>query len=73
MNVGELINGGILLFQCVSKGLAVVVASYLEESEHLVPQPSIRLSVNRLLEESNVQQAIKIINEASDLVLTLKC
>lgn len=63
----------ILVFlQCVSKGLAVVVASYLEESEHLEPQPSIRLSVNRLLDESNVQQAIKIINEASDFVLTLK-
>jgi len=58
--------------ECVSKGLAVVVASYLEESEHLEPQPSIRLSVNRLLDESNVQQAIKIINEASDFVLTLK-
>lgn len=50
----------------------MVVASYLEESEHLEPQPSIRLSVNRLLDESNVQQAIKIINEASDFVLTLK-
>ena len=49
----------------------MVVASYLGQ-EHLSLEPSIRLSINRLLDESNVKQTIKILDMVSDSVLTIK-
>lgn len=55
----------------MKRGVAVIVASYLDQSERFSPQPSLRLVANRLLGDADLEHAVKILNDASKAVLGL--
>ena len=57
------------LFQSMKRGLAVIVASYLDQSERFLPQPSLRLVANRLLNEADLERAVKILDDSCNAVL----
>ncbi|XP_058055288.1 serine palmitoyltransferase 1 [Anopheles bellator] len=58
--------------ECIANGVAVVAAEYLEEMEKRCPRPSIRLTVSRLLTEQDVDDAFRILQRASEKILTSK-
>ncbi|CAG2166924.1 unnamed protein product [Oppiella nova] len=53
------------------RGYALTVARYLEESEHLLPEPSIRLIVNALLSDEEMRQSAQLITQSFESVLSL--
>ncbi len=53
----------------MKRGLAVIVASYLDQSERFLPQPSLRLVANRLLNEADLERAVKILDDSCNAVL----
>ncbi|XP_035901674.1 serine palmitoyltransferase 1 [Anopheles stephensi] len=55
--------------ECIDNGLAVVAAEYLEHMEKHCPRPSIRLTVNRLLSEKDIDDAFRILEHVSEKVL----
>ncbi|SPP73408.1 serine palmitoyltransferase 1 [Drosophila guanche] len=55
--------------KCIARGVAVVEAAYLQDREHKPVRPSIRIAVNRLLEESEIAAAFDIIESVSSAVL----
>ncbi|XP_034654085.1 serine palmitoyltransferase 1 [Drosophila subobscura] len=55
--------------KCIARGVAVVEAAYLQDREHKPVRPSIRIAVNRLLEESEIAAAFEIIESVSSAVL----
>lgn len=56
--------------ECIKTGLAVVAAEYLEHMEKRCPRPSIRLTVNRLLTDSDIEDAFRILQKAAQKVLS---
>lgn len=53
----------------MKRGLAVIVASYLDQSERFLPQPSLRVVANRLLNENDLERAVKVIEDSCSSVL----
>lgn len=53
----------------MKRGLAIIVASYLDQSERFLPQPSLRVVANRLLTESDLVKAIKILEDSCTAIL----
>lgn len=56
--------------ECMTNGLAVVAAEYLEDREKRCPRPSIRLAVNRLLTDSDIDDAFRILQQSARKVLS---
>uniref|UniRef100_A0A8W7Q149 Serine palmitoyltransferase 1 n=1 Tax=Anopheles coluzzii TaxID=1518534 RepID=A0A8W7Q149_ANOCL len=54
--------------ECIDNGLAVIAAEYLETMEKHCPRPSIRLTVNRLLTEKEIDDAFRILEHVSEKV-----
>ncbi|KAJ8306164.1 hypothetical protein KUTeg_016709 [Tegillarca granosa] len=50
-------------------GVALTLARYLENEEHLLPVPSIRISVNCQLTDKEIDDSMKTISRACDTVL----
>ncbi|KAH8290789.1 hypothetical protein KR054_005976 [Drosophila jambulina] len=57
------------LLQCIAQGVAVVQAAYLKDRERHPVRPSIRIAVNRLLEETDINAAFEIIESVSSALL----
>ncbi|XP_041449079.1 serine palmitoyltransferase 1 [Drosophila obscura] len=55
--------------KCIARGVAIVEAAYLYNRERKPVRPSIRIAVNRLLEESEISAAFEIIENVSSAVL----
>lgn len=55
--------------ECINTGLAVIAAEYLEHMEKHCPRPSIRLTVNRLLTDDDIDDAFRILQQAARKVL----
>lgn len=53
----------------MKRGLAVIVASYLDQSERFLPQPSLRLVANRLLTENDLEKVVKVLEDSCISVL----
>lgn len=51
-------------------GIALVIASYLEDAEVLLPPMSIRLTCNTLMDVSEIQEAGKVVRQVSHEVFT---
>jgi len=56
--------------ESMKRGVAIICASYLDQSERFLPQPSLRIVVNRLLTDAEMSRAIQVINEACSAVLS---
>ena len=54
--------------RCIEHGLAVIKADYLT-IEKCPPTPSIRIAVNRLLDDKDIDFAFKILEESSNKLL----
>lgn len=54
-----------MIFQCISKGVAVIEASYLHNIERQPIRPSLRVTVNRLLLPEDIELAFRVLEEAS--------
>lgn len=54
---------------CIEHGVAIVVARYLDDQEHLLPPPSIRATVNVMLTKDDLQKIATTILEACNKVL----
>lgn len=48
----------------MEKGYALTVARYLDDDEHLLPQPSIRLIVTTMLSKDEMTQVAEMLNDA---------
>lgn len=55
--------------KCIQNCLALVKPPYLKQVEKFCPRPSIRITVNRLLTEADIQQAFKTLERVSKAVL----
>lgn len=55
---------------CMTDKLGVVSASYLDNSERICSRPSLRIAVNRLLTNSDIDFAFDVLNKASTAVIT---
>ncbi|XP_030375354.1 serine palmitoyltransferase 1 [Scaptodrosophila lebanonensis] len=55
--------------KCISRGVAVVEAAYLQNIERKPVRPSLRIAVSRLLDEADVVRAYDIIESVSNEVL----
>ncbi|KAH8253467.1 hypothetical protein KR032_005662 [Drosophila birchii] len=55
--------------KCIARGVAVVQAAYLKDREHQPVRPSIRIAVNRLLEETDINAAFETIESVSSALL----
>lgn len=53
-------------FQCIERKLAVVSAKYLEEAEIHCPQPSIRITANRLFTDVDIDFIFDTIERVSN-------
>ena len=56
-------------FQCIIEGLAVVVACYLQNIERKPVRPSIRITVNRLLNDSDIDEAFATIERVANKIV----
>ncbi|XP_055627527.1 serine palmitoyltransferase 1 [Toxorhynchites rutilus septentrionalis] len=56
--------------ECINNGLAIITAKYLEDLEQHCPRPSIRITVNRLLTNKDIDDAFRILQQASEKVLS---
>ncbi|XP_062560832.1 serine palmitoyltransferase 1 [Armigeres subalbatus] len=56
--------------ECINTGLAIISAEYLEHLEKCSPRPSIRLTVNRLLTDSDIEDAFRILRQAARKILS---
>ncbi|XP_058832924.1 serine palmitoyltransferase 1 [Topomyia yanbarensis] len=55
--------------ECIDTGLAVITSEYLEHLEKNNPRPSIRLTVNRLLTDADIDDAFRILQQVAKRVL----
>ncbi|XP_017027839.1 serine palmitoyltransferase 1 [Drosophila kikkawai] len=55
--------------KCIAQGVAVVQAAYLKDREHQPVRPSIRIAVNRLLEQTDINAAFDTIESVSSALL----
>ncbi|EDW61038.1 serine palmitoyltransferase 1 [Drosophila virilis] len=55
--------------KCIERGVAVVPAAYLQNRERQPIRPSLRIAVNRLLEDADISTAFEIIESVSSSVL----
>ncbi|XP_020802305.1 serine palmitoyltransferase 1 [Drosophila serrata] len=55
--------------KCIARGVAVVQAAYLKDRERHPVRPSIRIAVNRLLEETDINAAFETIESVSSALL----
>lgn len=51
-------------------GVVVSIAAYLEANEHILPPPSIRLTVNSELEEEEIQNVHRVLTKNAEAVLS---
>ncbi|XP_013772766.1 serine palmitoyltransferase 1-like [Limulus polyphemus] len=51
------------------EGVALTVARYIDEEEHLVPPPSIRLIVSAILDEEEISSVVSLLEKNSDTLL----
>ncbi|KAK7100678.1 serine palmitoyltransferase 1-like [Littorina saxatilis] len=56
--------------KAISQGVAITPARYLDNEEHLLPQPSIRLSVSSQLSEEEIDKSMDIIKAVFRSVLS---
>ncbi|XP_055596296.1 serine palmitoyltransferase 1 [Uranotaenia lowii] len=56
--------------ECINNGLAVISCEYLENMEKQLARSSIRLTVNRLLSDADIEDAFRILNQAASTVLS---
>lgn len=56
--------------ECINTGLAVISAEYLENMEKHCPRQSIRLTVNRLLTDSDIDEAFRLLQQAARKILS---
>jgi len=49
---------------CINNGVAVVVSRYLDDQEHCLPPPSIRITVNSMLTSADIRKVVTTINNA---------
>ncbi|GAB6032725.1 Serine palmitoyltransferase 1 [Chamberlinius hualienensis] len=54
---------------CVNNGVAVVVARYLDKQEHLLPSPSIRITVSATLSNDEIRRVVDVFSKACDACL----
>lgn len=57
------------MLQCKSQGVVIVVASYLLDKEHFRPAPSIRLTVNVSLEETDISKLVVVLEHSAEKLL----
>lgn len=57
-------------FQCIERKLAVVCAKYLEEVEMHCPQPSIRITANRLFTDGDIDFIFNTIESVTNEMFT---
>ena len=57
------------VLQAKEAGVAIIVARYLDNEEHKVPPPSIRIAVSSELTKSEIDNSIKTIALACNEVL----
>lgn len=55
--------------ECINNGLAVICPEYLDQMEKRCPRPSLRLTVNRLLTDGEIDDAFRILGEAARKVI----
>lgn len=55
--------------QCISQGVAIVQAAYLQNRERVPVRPSIRIAVNRLLDDADITSAFEVIEKVSQSLL----
>ncbi|XP_058461879.1 serine palmitoyltransferase 1 [Malaya genurostris] len=55
--------------ECIDTGLAVITPEYLDHMEKNNPRPSIRLTVNRLLTDADIDDAFRILQQVARRVL----
>ncbi|KAI8037628.1 serine palmitoyltransferase 1 [Drosophila gunungcola] len=55
--------------KCIARGVAIVQAAYLQNRERQPVRPSIRIAVNRLLEDADIATAFEVIESVSNAVL----
>lgn len=53
----------------MKKGVAIIVASYLDKSERSLPQPSLRIVANRLLNGDDIDKAIQVLEASCETAL----
>ncbi|XP_041356740.1 serine palmitoyltransferase 1-like isoform X2 [Gigantopelta aegis] len=57
--------------ETMSEGVAVTLARYLDNEEHLLPQPSIRISVNSKLSREDIDRVVNILNTNFKKILAM--
>ncbi|EDW74422.1 uncharacterized protein Dwil_GK21908, isoform B [Drosophila willistoni] len=55
--------------KCIARGVAVVQAAYLQNRERKPVRPSLRIAINRHLDEADIATAFEIIESVSSAVL----
>ncbi|EDV36461.1 uncharacterized protein Dana_GF11943, isoform B [Drosophila ananassae] len=55
--------------KCISQGVAIVQAAYLQNRERVPVRPSIRIAVNRLLDDADITSAFEVIEKVSQSLL----
>lgn len=55
--------------KCIDNRLAIVKSEYLEKLEKFCPRPSIRLALNRLLKDADINEAFTTLERISKVVL----
>jgi hypothetical protein len=53
------------------RGYALTVARYLDDNEHLLPLPSIRLIVSAILTNEEMKQSADIVSQSFEYVSSL--
>lgn len=55
--------------ECINNGLALICSEYLDQMEKRCPRPSLRLTVNRLLTNEEIDDAFRILSDAARKVI----
>lgn len=53
------------IFQCIEQKLAIANAAYLESSEKFCPEPSLRITANRLFDDNDIDFVFNTIESIS--------
>lgn len=56
--------------ECLKHGVAIVSAKHVQHLVHRVPPPSIRMTVSALHSKDDIDQALKILREVADSVIS---
>jgi serine palmitoyltransferase len=55
--------------ECIDDGVALIATEYLAKMERQCPRPSIRLIVNRLLSDADIEKAFNVVEKVVDTVV----